>query len=149
MKILLAMDDSEFSQAAMRALVSQMRPEGAEVLVLRVVQPHIFSIPPEMAEGYAPEQDEMRKEEFQRAQESLNQASQALGAAHFSVNTRVVESETRNGILDVAAEWGADWIVLGSHGRKGLQRFLIGSVAESVARHAQCSVLVVRIPSKR
>jgi nucleotide-binding universal stress UspA family protein len=142
------MDDSESSRAAMQALVSQMRPEGAEVLVLRVVQPHIFSIPPEMAEGYAPERDEMRKEEFQRAQESLNQASQEIRAAHFSVNTRVVEAETRNGILDVAAEWGADLIVLGSHGRKGLQRFLLGSVAESVARHADCSVEIVRVPPK-
>ncbi len=149
MKILLAMDDSEFSQAALQALVTRMRPEGAEVLVLRVVQPRVFSVPPEMAEGYAPEQDELRKQEFQRAQDSLNQASQALRAAHFNVQTRVIESETRNGILDVAAEWGADLIVLGSHGRKGIQRFLLGSVAEFVARHADCSVQIARVPALR
>jgi nucleotide-binding universal stress UspA family protein len=149
MKILLAVDGSEFSQAAMQALVSQICPEGAEVLVLQVVEPRIFSIPPQMAEGYAPEQDQILKEEFLVAQASVDRASQALCTAGFSVNTRVVEAETRNGILDVAAEWRANVIVLGSHGRKGLQRFLLGSVAEFIARHADCSVEIVRVPCKR
>jgi len=149
MRILLAVDGSEFSQAAANALVSQMRPENAEVLVLRVVEPRIFSIPPQMAPGYAPEQDEIIKEELRHAQDSVNQASQALRSAGFSVNTRIVEAEARSGILDIAAEWRADLIVLGSHGRKGLQRFLLGSVAEFVARHAGCSVEIVRVPRKR
>ncbi|HXJ37726.1 MAG TPA: universal stress protein, partial [Bryobacteraceae bacterium] len=47
-------------------------------------------------------------------------------------------------ILDTAKTWQADLIVLGSHGRHGLDRFLMGSVAESVAVHAHCSVVVVR-----
>ena len=80
MKILLAVDGSEFSQAALQALVSQMRPEGAEVLVLRVVERAIFDSSANGA-GYAPEQDEMLKQDFRRAQESVNQASQALRAA--------------------------------------------------------------------
>jgi nucleotide-binding universal stress UspA family protein len=102
-----------------------------------------------MAPGYAPEQDEIIKEDFLYAQESVDQARQALHSAGFSVNTRIIEAEARNGILDIAAEWGADLIVLGSHGRKGLQRFLLGSVAEFVARHANCSVEIVRVPRKR
>jgi nucleotide-binding universal stress UspA family protein len=126
-----------------------MRPEGAEVLVLRVMEPLIFSIPPQMAPAYAPEQDEIIKEELRHAQESVNQASQALRSAGFSVNTRIVEAEARNGILDIAGEWRANLIVLGSHGRKGIQRFLLGSVAEFVARHADCSVEIVRVPRKR
>ena len=148
MKILLAVDGSEFSRAATQALVTQTRPEGAEVLVLQVVEPRIFSIPPQMAPGYAPEQDEIIKEELRHAQESVNQASQALRSAGFNVKTRIVEAEARNGILDVAAEWRADLIVLGSHGRKGIQRFLLGSIAESVSRHADCSVEIVRVPRK-
>jgi len=148
MKILLAVDGSEFSQAATQAIVSQTRPEGVEVLVLRVVEPLIFSIPPQMAPGYAPEQDEIIKEEIRQAQESVNQASQALRSAGITVNTRIVEAEARNGILDIAAKWRPDLIVLGSHGRKGLQRFLLGSVAEFVARHADCSVEIVRVPRK-
>ena len=149
MKILLAVDGSEFSQAATQTLVARMRTESAEVLVLRVVEPRIYSVAPQMAAGYAPEQDEILKEDFQHAQESVNEASQALRSAGFSVSTRVVQAEARTGILDIAVEWRADLIVLGSHGRKGLRRFLLGSIAESVARHAQCSVLVVRIPQQQ
>lgn len=149
MKILLAVDGSEFSQAATQAIVARMRAESAEVLVLRVVEPRIYSIAPQIAAGYALEQDKILKEDFQHAQESVNEASQALRSAGFSVTTRVIESEARTGILDIAAEWRADLIVLGSHGRKGLRRFLLGSIAESVARHSQCSVLVVRIPPQQ
>jgi nucleotide-binding universal stress UspA family protein len=104
MKILLAVDGSEFSQAAEKALVSQMRQENVEVLVLRVVEPRIFSIPPQMAPGYAPKQDEIIKEELRHAQESVSQASQALRSAGFSVNTPIVEAKARNGILELAAE---------------------------------------------
>ena len=116
MKILLAVDGSEFSPAATQVLVSQTRREGAEVLVLRVVEPRAFFTPPQMAPGYAPEQDGIIKEDFLYAQESVDQASQALRSAGFNVNTRVVEAETRNGILDIAAEWRADLVVLGLMG---------------------------------
>ena len=149
MKILLAVDGSEFSRAATQALVSQMRWEGAEVLVLRLIEPRAFFTPPQMAPAYAPEKEGIIKEDFLSAQESVDQASQALRAAGFTVNTRVVEAEARNGILDIAAEWRADLVVLGSHGRKGLRRFLLGSVAEFVARHAHCSVWIVRLPLDR
>ena len=47
-------------------------------------------------------------------------------------------------ILDVAEEWGADLIVVGSHGYRALKRFLLGSVSHSVVSHAKCSVEVVR-----
>ncbi|MGH9681294.1 MAG: universal stress protein [Candidatus Acidiferrales bacterium] len=148
MKILLAVDGSEFSRAAMQIVASQFRPESVEVLVLRVVEPRIFPISPELAPGYAPELDEIRKEDLRQAQESVNQTSYALRSAGFRVSTRVAEDEARDGILTISSEWGADLIVLGSHGRKGVQRFLLGSVAEFVARHADCSVEIVRVPRK-
>jgi nucleotide-binding universal stress UspA family protein len=114
------------------------------MLVLQVVEPLVFSTPFQMAAGYAPEQAEMLKREMNEANESVNRTSEVLRQAGFRVSTRVVEAETRSGILDVATEWHAEIIALGSHGRKGLQRFLLGSVAESVARNACCSVLIVR-----
>ena len=54
--------------------------------------------------------------------------------------------DVRMCIIDAAAEWGADLIVVGSHGQRGIRGFLLGSVAESVARHAKCSVEIVRAP---
>jgi nucleotide-binding universal stress UspA family protein len=149
MKILLAIDESEFSEAATRAVVKQIPTQGSEVLVLRVVEPLVYTTIPQMASGYAPEMAARLQEELKQAKESVAKAAQVLRGAGFKADTRVVESEVRAGILDIAADWPADLIVLGSHGRKGLQKFLLGSVAESVARHAHCSVLIVRIPSGR
>lgn len=144
MKILLAVDGSKYSDAAVQAVISQIHKDKTEVLVLEVVEPRIISTPPQMAAGYEPELAEIMKEQFKQAQEAVDGAAASLKAAGFNVKARVIEADTRAGILDLASEWQADLIVLGSHGRKGLQRFMLGSVAESVARGAYCSVLIVR-----
>jgi len=148
MKILLAIDGSKYSDATVQALAAQIRTENAEVLVLEVVEPRIYSTPPQMAPGYQPEMAEIMKEQFKQAQQNVDRSATTLRGAGFKVSTRVLEAEPRTGILDLASEWHADLIVLGSHGRKGLQRFMLGSVAESVARGAYCSVLIVRKPEK-
>jgi nucleotide-binding universal stress UspA family protein len=62
------------------------------------------------------------------------------------IATHLVEGEVVAGILRAAAEVAADLIVLGSHGRSGLGRVLLGSVAEGVLRHAPCPVLTVKAP---
>jgi nucleotide-binding universal stress UspA family protein len=149
MRVLLAVDGSKHSEAGLRALVSQIKPSGADVLVLSVVQPFSFSIPPQMAAGYEPEQEVALKEQLGHAQTFVDRAAQTLQAAGFKTSRRVVQGEIRSSILDVAAEWPADLIVVGSHGRQGLSRFLLGSVAESVARNAKCSVLIARLPANQ
>jgi nucleotide-binding universal stress UspA family protein len=144
MKIVLAVDGSKYSDAAAQAVISQIHKEKADVLVLQVVEPRVFSTPPQMAAGYEPEMAEIMKEQFKQAQHTVDRAAASLKAAGFNASGRVVEAETRTGILDVASEWHANLIVLGSHGRKGLRKFMLGSVAESVARGAYCSVFIVR-----
>lgn len=111
---------------------------------MQVVEPFTYSAPPQMARGYAPEMAERLKQKVQEATESVKRTAETLRKAGFKADSRVVENEIRTGILDVAAAWNADLIVLGSHGEKGLKKFLLGSVAEFVARHAACSVLVAR-----
>jgi len=149
MKALLAVDGSKHSDAAVRALTAQINPSWAEVLVLSVVEPFSYSIPPQMAAGYAPEQEVAVKEQLAQAQGLVDHAARSLRAEGFKASTRVVQGEIRSSILDLAAGWPADLIVLGSHGRRGLQRFLLGSVADSVARNAKCSVLIARIPANQ
>ena len=144
MKILLATDGSKFSEGAARMLISHLRAEGADVLVLQVVEPLVYATPPQMARGYAPEMAARLQDQLKRARESVAGTAEALRTAGFNANSRVVENEIRTGILDTAGDWQADLIVLGSHGEKGLQKFLLGSVAEFVARHAACSILIVR-----
>jgi len=96
--------------------------------------------PPQMAPGYAPELDDQKKP----ALALVERIASELRSAGFTVDTAVEVGDIRERILDSAAEWGADLIVVGSHGRRGVQRFLLGSVAEFVARHAKCSVEIVR-----
>jgi nucleotide-binding universal stress UspA family protein len=149
MKVLLATDGTKFSEAATQSIVGTIDPKNCEVLVLEAVEPLSYSTPPQMAPGYAPELAQKREEQKKEAKASVAAAANILQAAGFQVNTRVVEGDPRNAILDVADESNTDLIVLGSHGRRGIQKFLIGSVAESVARHAHCSVLIVRADRRR
>jgi nucleotide-binding universal stress UspA family protein len=145
MKILLAIDESEFSKAAADAIAAQFHPEETEVRVLHVVEPIAFTVPPQMAAGYYPELGQLMEE----GRKLTEGAAQKLRAAGFKVSTLVEKGDTRSTIVDQAAAWPADLIVLGSQGRKGLNRFLLGSVSEAVARHAHCSVEIVRIPRRR
>jgi len=144
MKILLAIDGTKFSEAATQAITQTIAPKDSEILVLQAVEPLSYSAPPQMAPGYAPELVEKREEQKKEAKVSVTAAANTLQTAGFRVDTRVVEADPRSAILDIAEESNMDLIVLGSHGRRGIQKFLIGSVAESVARHARCSVLIVR-----
>ena len=142
MRILLASDASKYSEVAARKISTEFRTQGTEVLVLQAVAPALYGVPPQMAQGYAPElQDQLKQ-----ASESVERIAETLRKAGFKAESRVLENEIRSAILDAAHDWNADLIVLGSHGEKGLRKFLMGSVAESVARHAQCSVLIVRRP---
>ena len=142
MKILLAVDDSKFSDAALQVVIAQIPPQGTEVLVLHVVEPITLSPPPQMSASYAPELESRVKD----GRELVEREAQRLRAAGFKADGAVENGDIREKIIDAAAEWRADLIVMGSHGRRGLQRFLLGSVAEHVARHAQCSVEIARIP---
>jgi nucleotide-binding universal stress UspA family protein len=61
-----------------------------------------------------------------------------------SVSDFVHVGHAATGIVEIAEKWAADLIVMGSHGREGLGRLLLGSVADAVIRHAPCPVLVAR-----
>ncbi len=142
MKILIGIDDSKISGDVLRAIVTQFRTEHTEIRVLHVLQP-ITPAPPQMAAGYAPELEDQKKP----ARELVERITKELRTAGFKVDAAVEVSDIRERIIDSAAEWGADLIVVGSHGQRGIKRFLLGSVAEFVARHAKCSVEIVRTPA--
>ena len=142
MKILLAIDDSKFSEAAMKSVAGQFRPQETEVRVLHVIEPVMIAEPPQMSAGYYPELEDL----VPQAQEMVNRVAAILTSVGFRVTASVAKGDARSIILEEAAGWPADLIVLGSHGHKGLQRFFLGSVSEAVARHAHCSVQIVRIP---
>jgi nucleotide-binding universal stress UspA family protein len=87
-----------------------------------------------------------RAEAMQRSQDAIAGARQMLSGTGVEVSESisVLLDTPKSIILNEAVSWKADLIVLGSHGRRGVDRFLMGSVSEAVAMHADCSVAVVR-----
>jgi nucleotide-binding universal stress UspA family protein len=149
-RILLAIDDSPCSQAAVKSVIAQFRPENTEVKVLHVDE-WPKELPPELAFATVSADVEavlaMHEELRQRCDVLVADAKRRLEDADFRVDTEVRTGDARREILHSASEWHPDLIVLGSHGRHGLERFLLGSVSENVVRHANCSVDVVRAPA--
>jgi nucleotide-binding universal stress UspA family protein len=140
MKILLAIDGSKFSQAAVQQLIALTSPREVEVRLLHVIElwpVHIHNL-----------ERDLRQEKREEAEQLLARTAQQLRAAGFNVTTIAKEGDPKVDVIDVAAEWHADLIMVGSHGRKGLDHFFLGSVSEAVARHASCSVQIVRVPAE-
>jgi len=144
MKILLAIDNSRFSQIAMQTVAKQFRTKGTEVRVLHIVEPISTYISVDMIPHFVPYVAKVEQERRKEAKELVRRAALRLRKVGFKTSEIVEEGDTKARIVDNAAKWHADLIVLGSHGWKGLGRFLMGSVSEAVTRHAGCSVEVVR-----
>jgi len=145
MKILLATDGSDCSKAAVDAVAERPWPEGSEVMVISAIE---LSYTP-MTESWAiPDSyfKELETAGTEQAKTAVNQAAKRLKSAHgdLVIMTEVANGSAKDVILDEAENWGADMIVLGSHGYRGWRRFLLGSVSHAVATHARCSVEIVR-----
>jgi nucleotide-binding universal stress UspA family protein len=146
-KILLATDGSECSESAARSIAQRPWPAGSEVRIVSVVElsPAWFRAPyPAYFDTNAMEN--LRGEAMKRAQEAVMAAELIMTNAGLPVSGTVAvpSASAKELILNEAAEWGADLIVVGSHGRRGAGRFLLGSVSEPVGFHADCSVEIVR-----
>jgi nucleotide-binding universal stress UspA family protein len=142
MRILLATDGSEFSTAASRAVASRPWPEHSTVRVISVAEVITPAIEPWYVDPGVMES--LREEATTRARDAALAAEKTIGDAGLKVSGSVLTGLAKEAIVDEAKEWGADMIVVGSHGLRGITRLLIGSVAEAVAMHAHCSVEVIR-----
>jgi nucleotide-binding universal stress UspA family protein len=138
MKILIGIDDSVFSQAAAEGVAQRPWDAGTQVRLVSAVEPD-FSGFQGGGEGNV----------YEKARQAVDRAVDILRSSRnrFEITTEIVEGSPKDVILDEAERWGADLIVVGSHGRRGLQRFLLGSVSQAVALHAKCSVEIVRMPT--
>jgi nucleotide-binding universal stress UspA family protein len=133
MNILLAIDFSDSSELAVSEVGIRPWPRGSKICVLSVVDATSFIETPSLAQTAAA-----------AAQSLVENAAQRLRLRGLETTTAVLHGHPRTDIPKYAKEWGANFLVVGSHGYSALTRFVMGSVAQAAVRHAPCSVEVVR-----
>ena len=97
-----------------------------------------------LPDSYYTELERVAKEQAEAAVKYAAERIKSGIASGLEVITKIISGSAREVILDEAEKWGADLIVLGSHGYSGWRRFLLGSVSHAVAAHAHCSVEIAR-----
>jgi nucleotide-binding universal stress UspA family protein len=135
-KILVAIDGSKYSKAAISRAIDFASAYGGELIILSIVD-----LPAEFY-GEAPDAVE---DLVNKAKSYVENASKQASKEGVESKTLVREGETYRMILDVAEDLGVNAIVMGSHGRTGLKRLLMGSVTEKVIGYSHCPVLVVKL----
>jgi nucleotide-binding universal stress UspA family protein len=134
-KILYPTDFSSYSNQAYFHAISQAEKHGASLTVVFVYNP---AAPPET--GAKSELADHRA--YWRQQlETIRPLNPGIEVEHA-----LLEGDPAAEIVRFAHESGSDLIIMGTHGRTGMDRILMGSVAEKVLREARCSVMVVKLP---
>lgn len=142
--ILVPVDGSATSLAAIDKAVGLAKAFGSAVSAIYVIDPYPFT---GVGADFAYGQDQYLAAAKAEASAAMEAASQRLRQDGVQAETKVVESHTVwRGVLEAAEAVGADLIVMGSHGRRGLEKLVLGSVAQSVLSHTKINTLVVRAP---
>lgn len=146
MKILIAVDGSPCSDKAVEEIARRPWPAQSEFKVLTAIElpipptPEAWAISP----GYLAELDRAASDQARSVVERAVAKVKATMGSAVNVKGEALPGPPRVVILDEAENWGADLIMVGSHGYRAWERFLLGSVSQSVVAHAKCSVEVVR-----
>jgi len=143
MKILVGIDGSPHSKAALDYVKSMAWPKGTTVAVVSAAVPMVAYT---MVDAAGLSWMQTAEEDMSaQAKELTARAARELTGAGFSTEARVVRGDPRDALVDTARTMGADLVVVGSHGRTGLAKLVLGSVASHVVTHSPCSVLVVKM----
>ena len=148
MKIILAIDGSDFSKMATNELAKMPLPTDTEVRIISVFESPVLAAPGvvSMGGGLGNYYEEALSQAKKSTEEIVDLAVQMLREKNprLSVTTAVVNGWPKNKILEESEAFNADLIVVGSQGHRAVSKFLLGSVSQSVAIHARCSVMIVR-----
>jgi nucleotide-binding universal stress UspA family protein len=140
-KILVPVDFSAYASHALRTGSELARRFGSSVTILHVHDPLPYAFPGDL-QPISQEQQTQLRAQIDREMAAMRVRAGTAGAS--GVETLVVEGSPGEEIARCAERGGFDLIVIGTHGRRGLQRLVLGSVAERVVRLAPCPVLTVR-----
>jgi nucleotide-binding universal stress UspA family protein len=140
-RIMVAVDEDPIAVHAADVAIDLAAAVGAKLALIHVIDPASAAIPEAGISA-----NELVARAKQDALRWLSAVRQRVPGGVAPLEFVKVGSPAGE-IVQAAVEWPADLIVIGSHGRRGVTRALLGSVAEAVMRHASCPVLVVRAPS--
>lgn len=149
MRVLLPVDGSTCSEKSVQTIIDRFRPDETQVRVLHAVEwMREMPLCVQYAHGPTAGDDvvQSRIKSFDRAHEMVERVAAQLEFKGFHASVSTPDADPKHAIVEAAREWPADLIVMGSHGRRGIDRILLGSVAEWVVRHAPCSMDIVRVP---
>jgi nucleotide-binding universal stress UspA family protein len=138
-KILFATDGSESARKAVDDVVEFARLSGAKIYAASVIDRSIYSSVPEDMEWEEAMYDRFRE----LAEEAVSYVEKTAKNAGLEVESALLEGHPAEEIVEFAEKNGIDLIIVGSLGKSGIERFLIGSVSEKVVRNAKVPVLVV------
>ena len=138
-KILVPLDGSELAARAISYAEELAVQFDAELLFIWVVHPLV-----ETSDEAIGVYEGIRKAHHKEAKTYFKTAPLNLHKSAFQTTTKVLEGPVAETILDMAVEESVDLIVMSTHGRSGLERWVYGSVADKVLQHAPCPVFLVR-----
>ena len=145
-RIMVAIDDSFATSSVLATAIEMAKLSGASLAICHAVDETLFA--QKMGEimlsnSVSAIENNLRGE----AQSFLDQAAEVARAAGVAVETRLIASEAKqvaDMLAEAASEWHADLLVVGSNGKRGLDRFFVGSVASRLVQKARTSLLLVR-----
>jgi nucleotide-binding universal stress UspA family protein len=147
LKILLATDGSACSDLAVHFVAKQPWSRGSAVEIVSVAEAAMPPIDPWV--GADQILARINQETHRQAQDSLSAAGRVFEGSGIKFTAKILSGNAKAAIVEEARQWNAGLVVVGSHGRQGLTRMMVGSVAEAVAAHAPCSVEVIRVEGSK
>lgn len=145
-RILVALDYDDTCSSVFGQAIELARATQAALNLLNVSAPEIdasLSFPPYSDRDFSAQATQSREGETASAK-LLEELAEKAKAAGIETEFTSIAGSPGSTICQLAKTWEADWIVMGSHGRKGLREILLGSVSNYVVHHAPCSVTIVR-----
>lgn len=145
--ILVPLDGSSLAELALEDAISLAELTQAEITLLQVVPPVEHVIDSDL--GYTIFVDEQLRAKVERAHQYLNEICRRMHLKNITVHPAVETGLAGETIIDYAHQQPVDLIVMATHGRSGLQRWVYGSVADKVLRGAGLPILLVRAQPKQ
>jgi nucleotide-binding universal stress UspA family protein len=144
-RIMVAVDGSDTAERGLQEALALARDQKARLAIAHVIDIVVVNGAEDFSETYMDNLRDFARETLEKARKS----AQAAGIEAEVQSPEIVTSgyHVADKIAELARDWKADLLVVGTHGRRGVSRLLLGSVAERIVRMAPCALLLVRGPS--